>query len=148
MKTLKIQIPNMQSSHCQMRVANALQTLSGVSVLHLTSGIAEISLQGETSKRDVINTIEKAGYYISDFEAVNDTNDVSGKTFAFKTNIDCNSCIDKIKSSLESHEGIYYWNVDTNNDDKMLLVDSDGITESEVIHLVQNAGFRIEQITL
>ena len=66
MKTLKLQIPNMQSSHCQMRVNNALSTISGATSISIQSGLANVSLNDDTSKREVVSTIEKAGYYITD----------------------------------------------------------------------------------
>ncbi|MEN3324951.1 heavy-metal-associated domain-containing protein [Mariniflexile soesokkakense] len=66
MKTLKIQIPNMQSSHCQMRVNNALSTISDASSITTKPGEASLTLPIETSVLDVITIIEKAGYYVTD----------------------------------------------------------------------------------
>ncbi len=66
MKTLKIQIPNMQSSHCQMRVNNALNTISEATSITTKSGEASLIIPIETSVLDVITTIEKAGYYVTD----------------------------------------------------------------------------------
>ena len=62
----------------------------------------------------------------------------------FKTNINCSGCIAKVTPFLNDAEGIQHWEVDTNNKDKILSVESDGITEAEVIKKVQEAGFKIE----
>jgi copper chaperone len=62
----------------------------------------------------------------------------------FKTNINCSGCIAKVTPFLNDAEGISHWEVDTNNKDKILSVESDGITEAEVIKKVQEAGFKIE----
>ena len=66
MKTLKIQIPNMQSSHCQMRVNKALSTILGATDIRTQSGVASVSLPKETTSAEVISTIENAGYYVTD----------------------------------------------------------------------------------
>ncbi|HRG34266.1 MAG: heavy-metal-associated domain-containing protein [Saprospiraceae bacterium] len=62
----------------------------------------------------------------------------------FKTNINCSGCIAKVTPFLNDAEGISHWEVDTNNKDKILSVESDGITEAEVMKKVQEAGFKIE----
>lgn len=62
----------------------------------------------------------------------------------FKTNINCSGCIAKVTPFLNDAEGIQHWEVDTNNKDKILSVESDGITEAEVMKKVQEAGFKIE----
>jgi len=62
----------------------------------------------------------------------------------FKTNINCSGCIAKVTPFLNDAEGITHWEVDTNNKDKILSVESDGITEAEVMKKVQEAGFKIE----
>ncbi len=62
----------------------------------------------------------------------------------FKTNINCSGCIAKVTPFLNDAEGIQHWEVDTNNKDKILSVELDGITEAEVMKKVQEAGFKIE----
>lgn len=69
------------------------------------------------------------------------TND---KTIQFKTNINCGGCVAKVSPFLNEAEGICNWDVDTTNKEKILSVHSKGITEEEVIHKVQEAGFKIE----
>ncbi|HRO07825.1 MAG TPA: hypothetical protein PK611_07095 [Saprospiraceae bacterium] len=62
----------------------------------------------------------------------------------FKTNINCGGCIKSVTPHLNNAAGISEWNVDTDNVDKILTVVSNGITEEEVIEIIQKAGFKIE----
>jgi copper chaperone len=72
------------------------------------------------------------------------TNDI---IFKFKTNINCNGCVEKVSPFLINADGICHWDVDTANKDKILSVHSEGITEEEVIQKVKDAGFKIELLT-
>ena len=65
----------------------------------------------------------------------------------FKTNINCGGCIAAVKPHLESVGGVNEWNVDITNKDKILTVQSNGITAPEVVEIVQKAGFKIEPLT-
>ncbi|MFC4721698.1 heavy-metal-associated domain-containing protein [Geojedonia litorea] len=66
MKTLKLQIPNMQSAHCQMRVNKALHTIEGATSISTISGEAYLMLPDEMSAAEAIIAVEKAGYYVTD----------------------------------------------------------------------------------
>lgn len=66
--------------------------------------------------------------------------------FQFKTNINCSSCLAKVTPFLNEAKGIEKWEVDTFNREKILTLKSEGISEQEVIEIVQNAGFKIEAI--
>lgn len=66
--------------------------------------------------------------------------------FQFKTNINCGGCITKVTPYLEKTEGIGSWEVDTNNRDKILTVESAGAGADKIISVVKDAGFNIEQI--
>ncbi len=66
------------------------------------------------------------------------------KTLQFKTNINCDGCVAKVRPFLTDAAGICHWNVDISNKDKVLTVQSEGITEAEVIQKVEEAGFNIE----
>lgn len=68
----------------------------------------------------------------------------SYKTLKFKTNINCGGCVAKVTPFLNEAKGVYHWEVDTTNKDKILSVHSDGINEQEIIRKVQEAGFNIE----
>ncbi|WP_281635338.1 heavy-metal-associated domain-containing protein [Flavobacterium marginilacus] len=64
----------------------------------------------------------------------------------FKTNINCDGCIAKVTPFLNDAKGIFQWEVDTENKDKILTIKTDGITKEEIIEKVQEAGFKIESL--
>ena len=143
MKTIQIQIPNMQSSHCQMRVNNAISTVEGTVINSITPGIADITIQDDTQEQKVLSAIEKAGYKPS---ITNDTTSNAGETFTFKTNINCASCVAQVAPGLDAAEGICHWDVDTSGREKILSVHSDGISREEIMDTVRKAGYEIESV--
>ncbi len=68
------------------------------------------------------------------------------KTYTFKTNIKCGGCLAKVSPFLNAARGISHWEVDITDINKILTVQSDGITEGEVIRIVQEAGYKIEAL--
>ncbi|NLX66414.1 MAG: heavy-metal-associated domain-containing protein [Bacteroidales bacterium] len=68
------------------------------------------------------------------------------KELQFKTNINCGGCIAKVKPGLDNAKGIREWNVDTTNREKILTVQSAGITANEVIAIIQSKGFKAETL--
>jgi len=67
-------------------------------------------------------------------------------TLKFKTNINCGGCISKVTPFLDDQQGIDSWNVDTNDPDKILTVESNGATEEDVETTLQKIGFKAEKI--
>jgi copper chaperone len=67
------------------------------------------------------------------------------KTLKFKTNINCGGCVAKVTPHLNDEEGIKQWSVDTTNPQKTLTVETDSLSENEVIQLVTEAGFKAEK---
>ena len=70
------------------------------------------------------------------------------KTVRFKTNMKCSGCIETVTPFLNDVEQIKKWEVDTNSPDKILTVEFDGTNEEVIIAKVQQAGFKIEKISL
>ncbi|REH00837.1 heavy-metal-associated domain-containing protein [Flavobacterium aquicola] len=67
----------------------------------------------------------------------------------FKTNINCSGCVAKVTPFLNDTRGINQWEVNTENKDKILTVQTDdGISAEKVIQKVQEAGFKIELVSL
>lgn len=64
----------------------------------------------------------------------------------FKTNMDCGHCVARVKPFLDKLEGVSAWNVDTDNSDKILTVESSGATSDDIINAVENVGFDIEKL--
>ena len=67
-------------------------------------------------------------------------------TLKFKTNINCNGCKATVTPVLDQAEGICHWEVDLENDDKVLSVHSEGITSGEVIEKLKSVGFEAEAL--
>jgi copper chaperone len=63
------------------------------------------------------------------------------ETLKFKTNINCSGCVAKVTPALQEEKAISEWNVDTTNPQKILTVQTESLTEDEVIKLVNKAGF-------
>ena len=143
MKTIQIQIPNMQSSHCQMRVNNAISTVEGTVINSITPGIADITIQDDIQEQKVLSAIEKVGYK---FSITNDIISNAGETFTFKTNINCAFCVAQVAPGLDAAEGICHWDVDTSGREKILSVHSDGISREEIMDTVRKAGYEIESV--
>jgi len=67
------------------------------------------------------------------------------ETLKFKTNINCGGCIAKVTPTLNETVGVGNWQVDTNNPEKVLTVQSNGQLAS-IVESVRAAGFKIEVI--
>lgn len=68
------------------------------------------------------------------------------ETIKFKTNIKCGGCIATITPALNALNGVYKWEVDIANADKILTVEAEGLSAQEVADTVKKAGFTAEQI--
>ncbi|HAF34269.1 MULTISPECIES: cation transporter [Sphingobacterium] len=66
---------------------------------------------------------------------------MESKEFQFKTNLTCGGCVSKVSADLDSVDGIYEWNVDTTNADKILTVKAEGVSEEEIIEIIKKKGF-------
>jgi copper chaperone len=65
------------------------------------------------------------------------------KTIELKTNIMCSSCVAKVTPNLNEVAGETNWKVDIQNPNKTLTISTEGISEEEVIHAVEKAGFKV-----
>lgn len=59
----------------------------------------------------------------------------------FKTNINCGGCIKSVTPHLDKAEGINKWEMDTDNPDKILSIETDRLTAEEVITIIDQAGY-------
>ncbi len=71
---------------------------------------------------------------------------MENKELKFKTTLNCGGCVSKVKSDFDNSVGIQEWHVDTDNPDKILTINSAGITEDEVIEIVKSKGFKAEPV--
>ncbi|MEJ8757051.1 heavy-metal-associated domain-containing protein [Pontibacter sp. H259] len=67
------------------------------------------------------------------------------KTYKFKTNINCGSCIKAVTPHMNKLEGIT-WEVDTDNPDKILEVKTENLDAADIKSTVERAGFKAEQV--
>ena len=67
------------------------------------------------------------------------------KKATFKTNINCGGCIETVTPFLEKAESINNWSVDTSSKDKKLTVQGENLNKDEVVRLVSEAGFKIQE---
>ncbi len=139
-----MQLPTMQSNHCQMRVMSAVQSVEGVKVLDIQPGKAEVEVDSEEQQIGMVKAIEKAGYTIAGVEIAE--KDAATDTLRFKTNINCNGCLTKVTPFLEGAKGIVDWNVDLLSAEKTLTVNSNGISQDEIKDAVKKAGFNADQM--
>lgn len=66
------------------------------------------------------------------------------ETLQFKTNINCSACIKAVTPHLNELDSVESWQVDTENPDKTLTVESEDGNQKEVIDAVTKAGFEID----
>lgn len=67
--------------------------------------------------------------------------------FKFKTNIDCENCVSKVKPFLDKVEGMDNWSVDIDNPAKILTVEvANTTTDKQIIDAVETVGFDIERV--
>lgn len=68
------------------------------------------------------------------------------KKLQFKTNIKCGGCLATVTPHLNTLEGVQNWNVDLNNPDKILTIESEQVSYEQVKQAVNAAGFKAESL--
>jgi copper chaperone len=59
----------------------------------------------------------------------------------FKTNINCGSCVNAVRETLNALVGEDGWTVDINNASKLLTLHSDAVNADEVIRKLEEDGY-------
>ena len=149
MKTIQIQVPDMQSNHCQLRVQQTVNNLPGIQVIKVQAGAIEVNLGDAGEQEAVVAAIQKAGYKVVESET--EFHDAAaemyeGETYRFSTNVHCGGCLARIRPALDASEGICHWNLDISNPQKILTVHAEGVSRKAIMEAVQKAGFSIEEI--
>lgn len=62
--------------------------------------------------------------------------------YTFKTNIKCGGCIAKVQPVLDAETAISSWEVDTNDPEKILTVETASLDAHGIVELVESAGFQ------
>ena len=131
----------MQSVHCQMRVKNAVSPIPEVIIGNIHAGMAEFKLEEGAEEKAITAAITDAGYIISNIATEDEKN-----ILHFKTNINCQSCVEKVSPFLDTIPGADMWEVDTDNPEKILTVDSIEVSAEDIMKKVRDAGFQIQPI--
>ena len=63
------------------------------------------------------------------------------KELKFKTNINCAGCLAKVSPLLDAQESITDWQVNLQDDERTLIVETSDLVEEEVQAIVAEAGF-------
>ena len=67
-------------------------------------------------------------------------------TLKFKTTINCGNCVRTVTPFLNELEGIQSWNVDTENPNKILTVETDSLKAEVIMEAVEDVGFDAELV--
>ena len=67
------------------------------------------------------------------------------KVLTFTSNIACNRCVSKVKPFLDELEGLANWQVDIENPQKILRVETDELSAEQIQEAVAKAGYRLEE---
>lgn len=70
------------------------------------------------------------------------------KEAKFKTTINCGNCVRAVTGFLADVKGISRWEVDTDNPNKILIVQGETVDLEEVKAAVEDAGFDIELLSI
>jgi hypothetical protein len=65
----------------------------------------------------------------------------------FKTNVQLDNDVTKIATLMEREARITRWNIDREDFDKVLRIESRHLNPNEVIDLVRKAGYHCEELT-
>lgn len=68
------------------------------------------------------------------------------QTIQFKTNIHCANCVAKVTPVLNKREGIVSWNIDTENPDKILTIETETLSAADIEKVIKRTGFETVQI--
>ena len=66
------------------------------------------------------------------------------KTYKFKTTINCGGCVAKVTPYLNAESDIKKWEVDINNPEKVLTVETENLEPTEIQAIVEKVGFKAE----
>jgi copper chaperone len=67
-------------------------------------------------------------------------------TLKFKTNINCGSCVAKVTPALNELTGIDKWDVNINDANKILTVESSQLTAQDIQRTLEKVGYKGEEI--
>lgn len=66
------------------------------------------------------------------------------KTIRFKTSVNCKGCLAKVTGALDNVVGIAKWDINLNDENKILSVETDGVDPQTIIETLKNLGYKAE----
>ena len=63
------------------------------------------------------------------------------KKYTFKTNIHCSNCLSKVITKLNEQTGIHTWQVDLQDPNRTLTVETETLAPEDIRKAVLKAGF-------
>lgn len=78
MKNIELSIPSMQSAHCQARVNGAIAAIEGIKVEKLEAEKLSVAVESDEVRKELVETIEKAGYKVEGDDSKKDSSPSSG----------------------------------------------------------------------
>jgi copper chaperone len=67
-------------------------------------------------------------------------------TYKFKTSINCGACVARVTGPLNGLDSINKWDVDTENPEKILTVETENIDSNTIIETLSKIGFKAESV--
>lgn len=64
--------------------------------------------------------------------------------YRFNSNIQCTNCKSKVAPLLDASDEIQAWEVDLEDPDRSLIVQTESLTPEDIVALVRKTGFRAE----
>jgi hypothetical protein len=77
---------------------------------------------------------------------MNMTKGVTSEVLVFKTNIFLACDLEKVSFVMDSDPRITRWNIDRHDIDNVLRIEADQLTPTEIIILINAAGFYCEEL--
>lgn len=68
------------------------------------------------------------------------------ETLKFKTNLKCGGCVSAVQPILDENTNVKKWEVDLENKDRVLTIESDALDVAALIKEIEDKGYKIEQI--
>lgn len=68
------------------------------------------------------------------------------KTLTFKSNINCSGCLSKVSPILNKNDQITNWNVDLENPNKILTVETNSLEHADIRMILEEIGFSVNEV--
>lgn len=66
--------------------------------------------------------------------------------YTFKTNINCSGCVASVTPQLNALVEIKHWEIDTQNPNKILTVETENLSDEKIKEIITKAGYKAEVI--